>query len=436
MQMYKGLPIITNKISEDERRDITHHLLGNIGLDEEAWVVGNFKREASRLIREIRSRGKLPIVVGGTHYYINGLLFENALVDHTEVPSDRVPESEEDGESKYPILNASTEDILKRLREVDPAMADKWHPNDRRKISRSLEIYLQTGRTASEIYKEQRMQRGEAKASTSPLQPINPKETLMLWVYSKSGPLNRRLDERVDKMLNGGLMAEVWEMHQYLQDRLASGQSIDRSKGIWQSIGFKEFEPYLTAVSGQDATADDFNPPKKLKLQNAALDRMKSATRQYAKYQVRWITHKTLPVVKQAQALDRLFLLDSTDIEHWQREVSDQGVDLTRKFLTGGLLPVPTDLSGTARDVLSSKLEDSSKPKRPCQKTCEMCKTTVVTEDEWERHINGRSHRRAVKHIKRTSLVPHPNPTALLPVDRDWSSSPEYLGLDFDIDDT
>jgi tRNA dimethylallyltransferase len=433
MQMYKGLPIITNKISEEERRGIPHHLLGNIGLEEETWVVGVFKREASRLIREIRSRGKLPIIVGGTHYYINSLLFENTLVRDQARSGDEIPKQAEDGKSAFPILNASTEEVLGKLREVDPIMADRWHPNDRRKIQRSLEIYLTTGRRASEIYEEQRRRAEEAKASPAEPQSQTSSQALMLWVYSKPSVLNERLNKRVDKMLDSGLMAEVSDMHDYLQTSSASGHLIDRSKGIWQSIGFKEFEPYLTAISHKATNADESGHVEDLK--QTALERMKTATRQYAKGQVRWITYKTLPLIRQAQALDRLFLLDSTDITRWKEDVSDRGVEITRRFLSGEELPVPADLGETARDVLSSKLEDSTKEETWSQRTCDLCKTTTVTEEAWQKHIKGRPHQRAVRHAKRTALVPEPKPTALTVVEQDQPISPEYLGLDFAVDD-
>lgn len=69
MQLYEGLPVVTNKITTSEQQGIPHHLLGCIGLKEETWTVGKFVKEALTVIEEIRSRGRLPIVVGGTHYY-------------------------------------------------------------------------------------------------------------------------------------------------------------------------------------------------------------------------------------------------------------------------------------------------------------------------------------------------------------------------------
>jgi tRNA dimethylallyltransferase len=139
-------------------------------------------------------------------------------------------------------------------------------------------------------------------------------------------------------------------------------------------------------------------------------------------------------LIRHAQALDQLFLLDSTDIDRWRKDVSERGVEITKRFLAGEDLPKPTDLSETARDVLSSKLEDSTKEETRSQRTCGLCKTTTVTEEAWQKHIQGRPHQRAVRHAKRTALLPHPKPTALAVADQDRSSSPEYSGLDFTAD--
>lgn len=141
MQLYKGLPIITNKVPVNERNGIPHHLLDHISIDKEPWSVDDFKREATKAIQEIRGRGKLPILVGGTQYYVNPLLFPEVTLD----------EVQGDSSQTFPVLEDSTEAMLQELKRVDPAMAERWHPNDRRKIRRSLEIYLQTGRPASEF---------------------------------------------------------------------------------------------------------------------------------------------------------------------------------------------------------------------------------------------------------------------------------------------
>ncbi len=188
MQMYKGLPIITNKISAEERRGIPHHLFDRIALDEETWWVGQFRKETNRVIREIRSRGKLPIVVGGTHYYITGLLFEDKLIHESSSPS-RADGPEEGAETKFPILGATAEVMLEKLREVDPQMADRWHPNDIRKIRRSLEIYLTTGRRASDIYAEQQNRKETKNPSEGSSEIQSPLGRLaLLGTFEPDGP--------------------------------------------------------------------------------------------------------------------------------------------------------------------------------------------------------------------------------------------------------
>lgn len=424
MQMYKGLPIITNKISEKEQRGIPHHLLGNVGLDEETWTVGVFKREASKIIQAIRSRGRLPIVVGGTHYYTNGLLFEDNLVDDSpRADGDGV--ALEDFGSKFPILEGPTEEMMKELRQVDPVMADRWHPNDRRKIRRSLEIYLTTGKRASDIYAEQQARKEFKRDSAGGSGDAQgPWQSLLFWVYSEPAVLKERLNRRVDKMLDNGLLDETEEVYQHLQRRLAAGDEVDRTKGIWQSIGFKEFEPYLegAAQGGRDES-------ELAALKQAGVADTQTATRQYAKYQVKWITKKTLPLLREEQVLDRLYLLDSTDISRWNENVVTQGADLTKKFLTGEPLPPAVELSDTARAVLEPRVEAAGDQREtPCNKVCDVCNVTVLTEERWEMHVQSRRHRRQIRRAKRNALVPRRrDATSLVAVEE--PSSSEEIGL-------
>jgi tRNA dimethylallyltransferase len=391
MQMYKGLPIITNKISVAEQRGIPHHVLGNISLDEQPWSVQVFKQEASRIIADIRARGKLPIVVGGTHYYTHGLLFEDNLVQGPSTPEPG--EDKDEMGSKYPVLDGPTDAMLQRLREVDPVMADRWHPNDRRKIRRSLEIYLTTGRRASEIYAEQ-----QARKESKPA--VGPWETLLYWVYTKPDVLNERLNRRVDKMLESGLLHEVSEIYEYLQRTLAQGRIVDQTTGIWQSIGFKQFEPYCQALRSPSDAVDVE------RLKAAGAEQTKSGTRQYAKYQIRWITRKTLPLLREEQALEKLFLLDSTDVDRFKEEVLEKAAVLTDQYLAGQPLPLPTDLSETAKETLSDKLKATDRAETPCNKTCEVCQTVALTEEVWEKHIHSSKHRRVLRRKKRTAVVP------------------------------
>lgn len=125
MQLYAGLPIITNKITADEQQGIPHHLLGCIALHEQPWVVGTFVKKALRIIDEIRSRGKLPILVGGTQYYIQSLLFQDRLAEEEDGGSE-AGEFIVDTKARWPILLQPTEVLLEELKKVDPIMAARW----------------------------------------------------------------------------------------------------------------------------------------------------------------------------------------------------------------------------------------------------------------------------------------------------------------------
>ncbi|RYP62260.1 hypothetical protein DL769_007371 [Monosporascus sp. CRB-8-3] len=393
MQMYRGLPVITNQISVEEQKGVPHHLLAIVDHHEPTWTVLDFATEARKVIQGIRSRGRLPVIVGGTHYYINALLFEDGVLGPQSLGGDNPRiNMKEESSAQFPILNAPTDVLMNRLREVDPAMASRWHPSERRKIQRSLEIYFTTGKRASDIYAEQQRDRLASRGARGPW------EALMFWVYSEPGVLHDRLSRRVDKMVGKGLMAEVKELHGQLERRTESGETVDRTKGIWQSIGFKQLEPFLKAeIEGRAAEELE-------RLKEAGLEEMRTATRQYARSQIKWLRGKTVPKLKEHEALDYLYLLDSSNAGNFATDVLQPAADICRQFLDGKDMSKPNELSGTARDVLSALADKSCRPALR-HRTCEACQLTVL-ESEWEKHVKGRRHRLIMKHKSRTALVP------------------------------
>lgn len=416
--MYKGLPIITNKITQEEQRSVPHHLLGNISLDEETWIVGVFKQEANRIIKEIRSRGRLPIVVGGTHYYTKALLFKDSLVASEDEPSNHSPAH--DNSREHPILEDTTEAMRTKLQEVDPVMAERWHPNDRRKIRRSLEIFLTTGKRASDIYAEQQRRKVVEAAAEGDSEPTA--DPLLFWVHTEKQALRDRLDRRVDKMLDAGLMDEITQMNDYLQTKSKDGESFDSTRGIWQSIGFKEFQPFLRAIKA-GITGDE--------LENMRLDcleKMKTATRQYAKYQMKWIPKQMMPLLKGKGDLDKLYVLDSTDVSQYAEQVTDKAIALTEYFLAGQEMASPTSISEFARETLIAAEAVTATQDTRCNKYCELCDTTVLTEQGWRTHLRAKTHQRKVRQRKRTALVHVPDSesegSGTVPIEDDSAHQP------------
>ncbi|KAL7625769.1 tRNA dimethylallyltransferase, mitochondrial [Parahypoxylon ruwenzoriense] len=396
MQMYKGLPIITNQLPLEEQRGVPHHLLGTIDPREPTWTVDIFARETNRLIREIRGRGKLPIVVGGTHYYIHSLLFEDSLVSSQCTGEDNPQYPPQDEHvAEFPILDGPTDLMLKRLREVDPIMADRWHPNDRRKIRRSLEIFLTTGKRATDVYAEQKQGKSMPGLEESAWQ------TLMFWVYTDPEVLKERLDKRVEKMVQNGLLDEVKSLHRSKQLRSEQGEAVDLTRGIWQSIGYKQMEPVL------EAEQDGASPRRINQLKEVGLEELRIATRQYAKYQLRWIRYKSIAALKEHGVMDYLFLLDSSNAISFSTDVLGPATEICQRFLSGLTLAKPTEVSNVASEVLAA-FGDSSTSSKPTfkVKTCEICGVSLQSEDQWEKHIRGRKHQRVVRRRKRTALIP------------------------------
>lgn len=400
MQLYGGLPIITNKMPENERNGVAHHLLGCIGLDEPTWTVGQFVSRARETIQDIRARGRLPILVGGTHYYEQALLFKNQIIEQSDKPDET-----------FPILQETTEVILAKLRELDPVMAERWHPNDRRKIQRSLEICLKTGKPASQIYAEQKISKNVPAGTDSELVPVTILEeeppsliepTLVLWVHAAAEVLKERLDSRVLDMVCSGLLDEVRTMDDFLHAQEAVGETIDRTRGIWVSIGYKEFEDYQKALRSGSVSSSEL-----AKLKQDGIESTQAATRQYAKRQVRWIRIKLLNALLKAKSSDTTFLLDGSDINNWHKTVAEPGVELARQFLEEEQLPDPTTVSHAAKEMLTPKSEDlSQRPDLWEKQVCEACDGVVcVTPATWETHLKSKGHKRNTT-VRKPRLFP------------------------------
>lgn len=328
-------------------------------------------------------------MVGGTHYYTQSLLFQDALAEELPIQSG-------DTATQFPILDESTEVILSELNKVDPVMAQRWHPNDRRKIQRSLEIYLRSGKLASQIYEEQRMKRDNLSTDQAlgDTESVLRFPTLLLWVHASREALHARLDNRIIKMLHRGLVDEVKTLEDFRTSHESeTGRAIDQTRGIWVSIGYKEFLAYRAA------SMDGSTPEAEIqRLLQAAIEKTQAATRQYSNRQVRWIRIKLLNALFNAGQKGNMFLLNGSDINQWNKMVVEPAIDLTEQFLGGEILPDPVALSLAASEILNPKRDYdlSQRPDLWEKKECGVCGVFAVTENEWIQHVKSRAHRRQV----------------------------------------
>ena len=240
MQVYQGMEIATAKPSAEEQKGVPHHLIGYVP-PEEPYHLARFTEDAAKAIHEIASRGRVPILAGGTGLYIDTLL-ENR--DLGEAGGD-----EQLREELYALAREKGNGyLLELLRAEDPETAAVLHENNLVRIVRALEVCRTAGMTMSELQRRSR-------------------ERTTLWDCCKIGisyhdrqALYDRINLRVDRMLEAGLLEEAKAFYQ-------SGK-----KTAVQAIGYKELKPFLDG---------------KCSLKEA-VDLLKQSTRRYAKRQLTW----------------------------------------------------------------------------------------------------------------------------------------------------
>lgn len=168
MQVYQGLDVLTNKVPVHEQKGVPHHLLGTISPDVE-FTVKDFRDKAIPLIDDILSRDHLPVIVGGTNYYIQSLvspfLLDESMDDMDEncsrkLPGEKCPDLEtefhrETSSYSHDHLQELSHD---RLQELDPVAANRIHPNDHRKINQYLSLYTRSGVLPSNLLRGKAME--------------------------------------------------------------------------------------------------------------------------------------------------------------------------------------------------------------------------------------------------------------------------------------
>lgn len=364
MQVYEGLNQITNKHPMEERDGVPHHLLGHVSWKEE-YGVHRFEDEVLTKICEIRARGKVPILVGGTHYYIQSVLFKENIV--------KIEEKRELSQQQLDVLD-SRDLCLSELRKLDPQIAQKFHPNDTRRIRRMLEICFLTGEKPSEVFSQQNKTESRDR-------------TLVFWLYSDQQVLNDRLDKRVDVMLSNGLLEEIKDMY-----GIYKAGDIDLERGVWQVIGFKQFLPFLEG-----------NEP----IENG-VQVMKNDTRRYSKQQIGWISKKLLNQVRESR--ETFCVLDATDLTEWKQTVA-HGVAVARDWLDGKEVEEQRLVSSQREELQSlvarEKTEFGSRDVQYVQYECPTCvdkdgqHVVSVGKEALDIHLKSRRHIKTLQAIKK-----------------------------------
>ena len=241
LQMYRHFDLGSAKLTGAEREGVPHHLLDTLSPEEE-FTAGEFARRAKEILSMVTSRGKMPVIVGGTGFYLR------ALVDGLFPGPARNRELRERLQRR-----ASQKDsgyLHRMLRRLDPSSAEKIHPHDTPKLIRALEVCLQAGRPISELFREGR-------------DPLQGYRVLKLGLNPSRSALHEKINQRTSWMFENGLVEEV-------RGILAKG--FPKTVTPFQSHGYREALDYLEG---------------KTSLQEA-VKLAQAATRQYAKRQMTW----------------------------------------------------------------------------------------------------------------------------------------------------
>lgn len=244
MQIYRGMDIGTAKVTKAEMQNIPHHMI-DIADPSEDYSVSRYVEEADAAVRGILSRGRLPIVAGGTNLYIDSLI---AGLDFAEKAEDAA--LRESLNKQYDDIGG--EAMLEHLRGFDPERAAKLHPADKRRIVRAVEIYILTGETITRHDEETKKR------------PKRYDAVKIALTFADRAVLYDRINARVDKMVSDGLFDEV-------KGLLDSGLSPACTS--MQAIGYKEPAAYFRGEMSKDA----------------AVELIKLSSRRYAKRQLTWL---------------------------------------------------------------------------------------------------------------------------------------------------
>lgn len=242
MQVYRHMDIGSAKITKEEMADVPHYLIDVLEPEEEFHVV-RFQQMAKAAMADIYSRGKIPIIVGGTGFYIQALLYD---IDFTENEGDSVYREKLEALAK----EKEAAYLHGQLAMVDPKSAEEIHANNIKRVIRALEFYHQTGQKISEHNERER-------------QKESPYQFCYFVLNDRRECLYERIDQRVDQMIRNGLVQEV----QTLKERGCTKQMVSM-----QGLGYKEIFSYLEG----DCSLEE------------AVYIIKRDTRHFAKRQLTW----------------------------------------------------------------------------------------------------------------------------------------------------
>lgn len=276
MQIYQKMDIGTAKITPEEMQGVPHHLVDILPV-EESFHVYEFQQLAKKSLEKIYQNGHIPIVVGGTGFYIQALLYDVQFQEEREGSSYRK-------ELEKIARTEGAEVLHERLKKVDPESAKAIHKNNVKRVIRALEYYEETGNPISVHNKEQR-------------ENESPYNFLYIVLTMDRKKLYARINRRVDQMAEQGLAEEVTGLHE---------EGYDKGLTSMQAIGYKEWFPFFEGNCSKEEV----------------IEQIKKDTRHFAKRQLTWFRRE-----RDVQMIDKdQFATESDIVEEIIKLAKEKGI--------------------------------------------------------------------------------------------------------------
>ena len=262
MQIYQGMDIGTAKVKPEEMEGIPHYMINEWPADFPCNVA-TFKERVAHYIEGIYQKGKIPILVGGTGFYINAILYDTQFKE---------TDADQDYRNKLWALakEHGATFLHEKLKAVDPESAEAIHPNNIKRVIRALEYYKETGMPISKHNQAEKEKRIEAES---------PYDSTFFVLDMERSLLYERINTRIDQMLEEGLVEEV---------RFFYDAGLNEVLPSMKAIGYKEFFPYFKGEMSLDV----------------CVEKLKQNTRNYAKRQLTWFRHQTQPTFIEVDQLE------------------------------------------------------------------------------------------------------------------------------------
>ncbi|CAI4232120.1 unnamed protein product [Auanema sp. JU1783] len=372
MQIYQGLDIATNKITDDEMQGVPHHLMSFVNPCTSNFNVQQFREMGLQAIKEIQERGNIPVIAGGTTYYVESLLFQDNFIP-TQVP----PDHNEDLKVLGKLSNTTLYSLLKEVSyrvlplfdelvvQIDPKSAESLHPNNRARVLRAIEIFKLTGKRKSEHLDDQKKAEGVK---------VRYDDTLVISLDAALGVLDERLNKRVEKMKYNGLKQEICLFYENNKKHLDT-----MDYGIMQCIGLKEFIPFLKLETRQrNSKVGD-------SLLEQGCEEVKLHTRQYSRKQRSWVRSRLISRQSNNKESFSFTWLDTSDKD---------------TFIEGGLKHVERWMNGEdfneTNDKETESVDDSNMTIH-----CAECDILISGKNNWEKHVGGKKHKARLRLIQK-----------------------------------